>query len=467
MPRVISSLSEFFMGLNFLSLPAARLVEGTLPWAGIGKVYHSSVQAALQLSQYVQLSERIRLQNSLLAQLVQHFADNNLFFADRLAQYGISAASIQNISEVTRLPVMSKSDLKKVARTRLFSRGIRPERFWLTSTSGSTGEPFVFPNDARFSVPTYANLLRAWGWAGVDPHTSSVSCAGERMASLTPNTIYIKPEELELNWDEFVSKFQIARPTVIRGISLTNFELARMLLEKGVQNVHFSHAFFMGSALPRGIRNFFINEFHTEVYDIYGVQEFGIVAIECEMHEGLHINEESFFVEVVDDTGKRIPDGIRGNIVITSFRNEIVPFIRYSPGDTGMILQDLCRCGRTLRRLVVEGRLDEMMVKPDGTLLFPAHMRHFLDPSITDITRYRITQTSSNRLLFEVALASHSDITKAEKAAASISEYAGTDMEVKLKIVDEIPLGPNGKFQGFVSQLWNERMRKELAQYKT
>jgi phenylacetate-CoA ligase len=442
-----------------------KLVEGKSPWAGLGRLLNATFQEAFKISQGATSAEKTALQNSLFIQLVRRFAHTNVFYKELLATVGVLPSSLHSVEDLERIPILSKSQLKQVPEQRLYSKGIAANRFWLTSTSGSTGEPFRFPWDAKYSIATYANTLRVWTWAGIDPRTPSVSCAGARLADLTPNTIHVPPDDLPARLDYYIERMRLARTEVIRGYPQTNFEFARMILKAGVRDLSFKAAFLMGNAVPRGIKGFFNKEFSTEVYDVYGIQEFGIVAMECEMHSGLHINEESFIVEIVDGNGRPIPDGMEGNIIITSFQNEIIPFIRYHVGDRGKILSTPCPCGRTLKRLLVDGRNEEMMIRPDGTFLSPIHMRHTLDVYVHDFKRYRVTQVSEEELRLELVLMSGDSMKAAERAEDEIALYAGPTMKVTSKIVDDLPLTPEGKFQCYVSQIWQKHITNELSHY--
>ena len=78
---------------------------------------------------------------------------------------------------------------------------------------------------------------------------------------------------------------------------------------------------------------------------------FGCIAQSCDIGNGLHINTESFWVEIIDDNQKTLDSGKIGNIVVTDFDNLVMPFIRYEIGKTGMIDYRRCKCGKFLPRL--------------------------------------------------------------------------------------------------------------------
>ena len=120
---------------------------------------------------------------------------------------------------------------------------------------------------------------------------------------------------------------------------------------------------------------------HIEAYDIYGLSEVmgPGVSFECKNKNGLHINEDHFYVEVIDpETGEVLPEGEKGEIVYTSLTKEAFPTIRYRSKDITRIYRDGCSCGRTMIKMDrVSGRSDDMLIIR-GVNVFPSQIEHVL-----------------------------------------------------------------------------------------
>jgi len=88
------------------------------------------------------------------------------------------------------------------------------------------------------------------------------------------------------------------------------------------------------------------------------------VAAECPQHQGLHINEDHFYPEVIDpETGKRLPDGEVGELIFTCLTREALPLFRYRTRDRVALLHENCPCGRaSVRMQRVRGRTDDMLI---------------------------------------------------------------------------------------------------------
>jgi len=111
-----------------------------------------------------------------------------------------------------------------------------------------------------------------------------------------------------------------------------------------------------------------------EAFDIYGLTEIigPGVAVECEQHNGMHVNEDHFLAEIIDpDTGEQLPYGEEGELVFTTLTKEAMPVIRYRTRDRTRLHAKKCACGRTTVRMEkVLGRTDDMLIVR-GVNVFP------------------------------------------------------------------------------------------------
>jgi phenylacetate-CoA ligase len=115
--------------------------------------------------------------------------------------------------------------------------------------------------------------------------------------------------------------------------------------------------------------------------DIYGLSEVigPGVASECLEQDGLHINEDHFFPEIIDpNTLEILPDGTKGELVLTTLTKEGLPLIRYRTRDLTRLHHETCKCGRTLVRMdKCLGRSDDMLIIR-GVNLFPSQVESVL-----------------------------------------------------------------------------------------
>lgn len=131
-----------------------------------------------------------------------------------------------------------------------------------------------------------------------------------------------------------------------------------------------------------------LEAFGLEVFDHLGMTECGLgVALECKVHQGMHIRENDLYLEVVDLEGKPVPDGRFGELVMTTLTRDGMPLIRYRMGDRARILAGDCSCGSVLRRVEVTGRMGEKTFRGWGIRQWDEFLFSF-----SEILDYKLVQ---------------------------------------------------------------------------
>lgn len=136
-----------------------------------------------------------------------------------------------------------------------------------------------------------------------------------------------------------------------------------------------------------------------KAYDIYGLTEIVSpgVGIECECRNGLHILEDLFYPEIIDqNSGKVLPDGELGELVLTTLNKQAMPLIRYRTGDISRVIPGSCECGRSLRRVErISSRSDDMLTI-HGVNIFPSQIEAALLSIEGTLPHYNIVLDSEN-----------------------------------------------------------------------
>jgi phenylacetate-CoA ligase len=111
---------------------------------------------------------------------------------------------------------------------------------------------------------------------------------------------------------------------------------------------------------------------NAPVFDGYGTNECGAIAVDCEVRCGMHVFEDAFVVEINDpETLRPMPLGEKGTVFLTALFKHAAPVIRFNVSDISSFLPGACACGGThIRMDRIFGRSDNM-VKLRGVNIFP------------------------------------------------------------------------------------------------
>lgn len=295
---------------------------------------------------------------------------NSVFYRERLP-----AREISTWEEFSLLPFMSSEELRQHGMELLCIRPREIARVVTLTTSGSTGIPKRICFTAAEQEDTIEYFRR-----GMAEFVS----AGERVMSLFPGN---SPGSL----NDLLSKALCrlgSEPTLFGFPTPERYE---ELLHNIVQNevdflvgppnaiaaaARFSQEIGLVEQVANCIRGVLLaaeyvsQENHTRIGQIwkcqvnehYSMTETGLAgAVGCCVPGGYHVWESDLYYEIIDpDTGALLPDGERGEIVVTTLSRRAMPFIRYRTGDYSRFLPGECPCGSKLRRL---GRVEERTEK--------------------------------------------------------------------------------------------------------
>jgi phenylacetate-CoA ligase len=135
------------------------------------------------------------------------------------------------------------------------------------------------------------------------------------------------------------------------------------------------------------------NELGVELYDIYGLTEiYGPgIGINCEQQGAMHMWTDYLYFEIIDPkTGKNVPEGKNGELVITTLQKEGAPLVRYRTHDLTHEVKGECKCGSKFPRIgTLLGRSDDM-IKVKGTMIFPAKVDEMLSGIKNISSEYQI-----------------------------------------------------------------------------
>jgi phenylacetate-CoA ligase len=312
------------------------------------------------------------------------------FYRTAFDAHKVNLERIKDVRALRDLPFTTKEDLQKSYPYDMFAVPLR-DIVRIHTTSGTTGKPIVVgytQNDLKSWRECAARLLAA---AGVTEHDVvqialhySLFADGfgfhqgaERIgASVIPASLTTSVAKQIIVMRDFKTTVLISTPshalTLAAGLDEVQVHLERLHLRLGL---------FGGEHWSEALRRQVEQQLRIVSTDTYGPTEVmgPGVAGECHLHEGLHLNEDHFLVEIIDPTTlEPVGPGEEGELVLTTITKEGFPLIRYRTGDVTRLDPAPCLCGRTFIRMArVMGRTDDLILV-QGVGFFPSQVEEIL-----------------------------------------------------------------------------------------
>lgn len=329
------------------------------------------------------------LQSERLCAMVKRVYEKIPLYRKRFDEIGLKPEDIKSIDDISKLPFTTKQDLRDNYPFGLFAVPME-EVVRIHASSGTTGKQTVVgytENDMKLWGEVMARTLGAGGITSSDIGHISYGYGlftGGLGGGLGSETIGCATIPASTgNTRRQVTILQDFKPSFILATPSYALTIAEFMEQNGIskEDISLKAGFFGAEPWTESMRKEIEQRLGLKAYDIYGLSEVigPGVAYECECQHGLHVNEDHFYLEIINpETGEPVPDGVEGEIVFTCMTKEALPLIRYRTRDVGMRIPGECECGRSFVRMVKPaGRTDDMLIIR-GVNVFPSQIESVL-----------------------------------------------------------------------------------------
>lgn len=367
----------------------------------------------LEKSQYLPEQKLREIQWQRLTGLLHHVWENNNFYRARFEKAGVVPGQIKTLDDMQKIPLLTKEEIRRHT-TEMISNGYSQDTLLRFKTGGSTGKSLEIYLTEDCSEMRNACARRHDRWAGWQ--------AGEPIGAVWGNPV------LPVSWksridDWFVNPFiyldtmnvsdssvmAFARdwkkvcPPLLYGHAHSLYLLALYVRKLGISDIRPKGILSTSMMLVPHERRLIEDVFGVKVTDRYGCEEVSLIASECEMHDGMHLNIEHLFVEFIKEDGKQAGSGEQGKIVVTDLMNMAMPLIRYQVEDVGIPTDRKCLCGRGLPLMEhVTGRVADFLIKKDGSQVAGVSLIENTLTKIPGINQMQIVQESFDKFIIRI-----------------------------------------------------------------
>ncbi|BEP16668.1 phenylacetate--CoA ligase family protein [Pyrofollis japonicus] len=328
-----------------------------------------------------------KIQLARLRWTVKRAYENVPLYRRRMKEAGIGPDDIRSLEDVRKLPFTFKDDLRREYPFGLLAVPLS-EVVEVHASSGTTGRPTVvaytmrdIENWATLMARTlaagglgrgdvlYSTLNYHWFTGGLGFHYGAMRLG----ATVVPAGTGFTRRHVQMIRD--------LGATALAAVPNYAVRLAEVALEMGVdpsRDTKVRLGFFGAEMWSEEMRRRINKLWDMDSYDVYGMSElYGPgTASECHLHDGLHVWEDHYLVEVVDPkTGEPLGPEEEGVLVVTPLTHDAMPLLRYWTNDLTFIMDSKsCDCGRTMRRIArIKGRADDMLIV-NGVNVFPQNI---------------------------------------------------------------------------------------------
>lgn len=397
--------------------------------------------------------EQIQLER--LKETVNRVYEKVLPYRKKMIEAGVAPKDIQSLNDLSKLPFVTKQDLRDNYPFGLFAVDEK-DLIRIHASSGTTGKPTVVgytENDLKVWTECVSRIACMGGATADDV---AQICFGYGMftgalglhyglenigATIVPSSTGNSEKQI-MYMQDFGTTLLVATPSY----ALRLAEVAENMgvdVQKDLKvKIALVGSEMLTDAMREEMYKFWGKD--VKVTTNYGMSELmgPGVSGECLYKDGLHINEDFFIPEIINpETGEVLPEGEKGELVITCIKKEGLPLIRYRTKDITRLNYSPCKCGRTFVRMEnLSGRSDDML-KIRGVNVFPSQIEEVV-LSFSELgPHYEIIverEGFSDLLTIRVELAKSTDsFTELEniskKVNARVRSVLGLDAKIKLE----------------------------------
>jgi phenylacetate-CoA ligase len=411
--------------------------------------------------------ERIRaLRDARVREIVRYAAETVPHYRELFRSEGIDPRELRTAGDLERLPLLEKETVQ-AAPERFVSESLLGRESVQFLTSGSTGTRLRIHHDRRSLLQNiaYAERQRAveaklcgkrfrytrmWiGWPGGTGPTVHSFYRKKTFIPLRPKHHHVSSAE---PLDRVVAVINEVEPDILGGFG-SYFDLFfRLAAERGT-SLHLPRVLLYGGDMMSAEGKRLIEEhFGVPVLSAYNAVEAFQIGFLCEERRDFHLHADLTHVSIVDASGRRLPPGSEGEVVISNLVNRGTVLLNYRLGDRARLDTGRCPCGRTLPLLSgLEGRVVDTLALPDGRLVTEGRIWDVVKRR-PEVLRYQFIQVEPLRFKLRLVTADRATYDRiAGAVVCRLQGVVGPEATIEPSFHESLEVGPRGKFRSVQS----------------
>jgi phenylacetate-CoA ligase len=429
-----------------------KISDILLTFRGI-RIYNSF----LRKSQFASTKDIQAQQGIWLEKLLRHCHANIPWYSQIFRKYGVRIDGTDPFAELAKLPILLRNTVRDNHADFCVSGAAAKSLSF--ATSGTTGEPLRAYTSPEQWVIEQGIIWRQWKWAGYNfrdriaifrsyaPQLSEPLIKVDRLRNWTYFSVF-RMDDAALNG--YVKYLKRWKPKFLRGYPSSLLLVAQHALHYGWKLPSLKAAFSASEAVPTNLRETLKEALNIDLFDHYGQAEITGMFHDCEQHQGMHLDWEYGFVELIES-----PEPGCFRIIATNLHNTAMPLLRYDTGDLSFGSWEKCCCSLTSPILRgIRGRQDDFLIAADGSRMSTTNLHTYFS-KLAEIRRFQLLQDTPGVLHVSFTLwGEASNIRNEQVAQKIISQLSGsTGLTVLVSTDGDFTQSREGKFPVFLQRI--------------
>jgi phenylacetate-CoA ligase len=385
--------------------------------------------------------------------MIKYAYENTIFYKERFDELGIKPEDIKEASDMLKIPITTKQDLKLAGEDKFLVRKYDESVLKTSHTSGSSGVPFKSYFDGRawaiikFSAKFRARILCGFVFGKI-VNAQTMTLENEKLANskfficnLFVNRKYLSVFRTLDKQVEFHQKF---KPKAIYSLP-SYLLLLGEYLDKNDIDLKLKMIFSSSELLDNKTKKMLEKYFRCPVYDIYGSTEVKEVSFSDEIGK-YHVNDDLYYLEFVKDS-RHAKYGEDSEIVITTLENRAMPLLRYSIMDRGTSIKRTKKTKYSFSLMKPSmGRNIDYFITKSGRRISPYVLTIEVE-FVPGVLQFQMIQKTIDKAVLNLRITGDFKESSKNKITKRLSKLLNNEVRFEVKVMDTLPLEKNGKFK--------------------
>ncbi len=379
------------------------------------KIYGNSVVFANLRRQrripYLPQEKLYALRDARLREMVKYAAATVPFYAQLFKKQKIDVRDIKTVDALERLPFIDRETVRKSPH--LFTSTSKNGKSAISFvTSGSTGTPLTIMHDpysllANIAFGERERAIKRKALDGVQKYREMyISYPNSTIAKVWEfykqwTFLPVRPGRLTMSVSDAIENIMAAidrfRPHIIVGYGSYLETFYRFLRLQGLHIHRPRMLVYVADSMTSAGKKMIEQEFGVPVFSAYNAVEAFKIGYFCENRTGFHLHEDLCHVTIVDASGEKVPNGQKGEVVISNLVNHGTVLLNYRLGDIASLSDKKCSCGRTFRILSeLEGRVEDVIFLSGNKFIHPRAVWEVFKGR-NEVLQYQLIQVDRKR----------------------------------------------------------------------